>query len=267
MDFIKKHYEKVLLGVVLLLATAAVASLPLLIAGSKDQLKEQRDGIIKKAPKPLTNLDLTLSQSVVKNLRGPLNADFTRPHNLINPVQWQKGADGKLIKLEKGNEVGPEAAVVVKTTPLYLVLTFDSTGPLNNGVPSGYLIGIERQAAASASGRRKKQTFATMNVKKEDLLTLREVKGPPEAPEALRVELSDTGETVSITKDQPYQRVDGYLADVRYDPEKKSFPGRRVNDRLTIVGEEYKIVAITENEVVVSHSLTGKKSTIRKKAE
>ena len=210
---------------------------------------------------------MTLGESTVKALETPLGADFSRPHNLLNPVQWQKGADGKLYKLEKGNEVGPEAAVVVKTTPLYLILTFDSTGPSSSGVPSGYLIGIERQAAASATARRKKQTFATLDVKKEDMLTLRQVKGPPENPDELVVELADTGEKVSISKEKPYKRVDGYVADFRYDPEKKSFANRRMGDAVTIAGEAYNIVAITENEVVVSHRLTGKKSTIRKKAD
>lgn len=266
MDLLKKHYEKVLLGAVLLLATAAVAALPFLIQATKDALQQQREGIIKRPIKPLTNLDLTLNQAVMAKLQQPLAADFSRPHNLLNPVQWQKGADGKLYKLEKGTEVGPEAAVVTETTPLYLVLTFDSSGPATAGsAPSGYLIGIERQAAPTPAGRRKKQTFATFNTKKEDLITLREVKGPPENPEALIVELSDTGERATITKEQPYRRVEGYLADIRYDPEKKVFPKRRVNDRIAIGGEEYKIVAIGENEVVLSHALTGKKATIRKR--
>jgi hypothetical protein len=251
-----------------LLAAGAVASLPFLIAGERQALDDQRNTIIQKAPKPLTNLDLTVSEAVARKLAAPLGADFTRPHNLLNPVQWQKGADGRLYKLEKGNEVGPEAAVVVKTTPLNLVLTFDSTGPTSGGsAPSGFLIGIERQAAPTPAGRRKKQTFATLNVKKEDLITLREARGPEADPEELVIELADTGEKVSITKEKPYRRVDGYMADLRYDPEKKNFAGRRVNDTVMIAGEAYKIVAISENEVVVSHNLTGKKSTIRKKAE
>jgi hypothetical protein len=267
MDFIQKHYEKAVLGVVLLLAAAAVASLPFLIAGERQALDDQRNTIIQKTPRPLTNLDLTLSDAVVQSLRAPLAADFTRPHNLVNPVPWQKAADGKLYKLEKGNEVGPEAALLTKTTPLFLVLTFDSVGPSSSGPPSGYLIGIEKQAAAAPAARRKKQTYATPNVKKEDTLTLRSFAGPPESPTNLVVELADTGELATITKEQPFRRVDGYLADLRYDPDKRTYNNRRVNDAVTIAGETYKIVAITEHEVVVSHPLTGKKSTIRKKTE
>ncbi len=267
MDFIKKHYEKLLLGVVLLLATGAVAALPFLISSEKAALEEQRGTILKRAIKPLTNLDLTISEAVVKNLSEPLDADFSLPHNVFNPVQWQKGSDGKLIKLEKGNEVGPEAAVVTKTTPLYLILSLDSVGPSTSGAPSGYLIGIQKQASSSASERRKRQTFAAVNEKKDDTFTLREVKGPLENPTELIVELGDTGDLVAVSKEKPYKRVDGYLADIRYDLENRSYLKRRVGDPLVIAGESYNIVAITENEVVVSHNLTGKKFTIRTKAE
>jgi len=72
---------------------------------------------------------------------------------------------------------------------------------------------------------------------------------------------------VTVKKDTPFRRVDGYLADLRYDPEKRTFLNRRVGDRLVIASEEYNIVAITENEVVVSQKLTGKKFTIRKRTE
>jgi hypothetical protein len=267
MELIKKHYEKVLLGLVLLLAMAAVALLLFWIPNEKARLEEERTQILQRPVKPLTNLDLTLSDGVVKRLGTALDADFGRPHNLVNPVQWQKAPDGKLIKLERGNEVGPEAAVVTNTTPLYLILSFDSVGPSTSGAPSGYLIGIEKQASPAVEKRRKKQTFAKLNEKKEDTFTLREIKGPPENPTELVVELSDTGDRVSLSKEKPYKRVDGYLASLRYDREKKNFPARRVGDRVIINSERYNIVAISENEVVVLQELTGKKFTIRKKAE
>jgi len=267
MDLIKKHYEKVLLGLVLLLAMAAVALLLFWIPNEKARLEEERNQILKRPVKPLTNLDLTISDSIVKRLASPLDADFGRPHNFVNPVPWQKTSDGKLIKLEKGNEIGPEAAVVTNTSPLYLVLTLDSVGVSTPGSPPGYLIGIEKQASPQADKRRKKKTFAKLNEKKEDTFTLREVKGPPENPSELILELSDTGDRVSLSKEKPYRRVDGYRADIRYDPEKRSFPARRVGDKLVINSERYNIVAITENEVVVLQELTGKKFTIRKKTE
>lgn len=267
MDLIKKHYEKALLGFVLLLAMVAMGLLLIWIPGQKAALEEERNQILQRPVKPLTNLDLTLGNATVQQLAEPLGAEFGRPHNLFNPVQWQKGVDGRLIKLEKGNEVGPEAAVVTKTTPLHLVLSFDSVGTSSGGnPPSGYMIGIERQASPQLDKRRKKQAYARMNEKKEDVFTLREIKGPPENPTELVLELADTGDRVRVSKDKPYKRVDGYQADIRYDPEKRNFANQRLGNRLVINQERYNIVAISENEVVVLHELTGKKFTIRKRA-
>jgi hypothetical protein len=267
MDWLKKNYEKLILGVVLVVALGAVAAVPILISRTRTELDNQRNSILRRPIKPLPPLDLAPQEAVVQRLEVPLNLDLGRPHNLFNPVQWQRTPDGRLIKLEKGTEVGPEAAVLVATTPLYLILTLDSVGPITDGVPSGYLIGIERQAAPVPADRRKRQSFVRLNEKREGLFTLREVQGPPDNPTALILELGDSGERISLSKDQPYRRVEGYLADIRYDPEKRSFNGRRVGDRITIAGEDYNIVAITENEVVVSHRLTGKKTTIRKRTE
>ena len=58
MDFLKKHYEKVLLGVVLLGLAVAVAFLPFKIASEKQTLEDMRNQLIHPKVKPLTNLDL-----------------------------------------------------------------------------------------------------------------------------------------------------------------------------------------------------------------
>ena len=42
MDFLKKHYEKVMLGVVLLGLAVAVAVLPFMIASEKEKLEEMK---------------------------------------------------------------------------------------------------------------------------------------------------------------------------------------------------------------------------------
>ena len=46
MDFLKKHYEKVLLGVVLLGLAVAVAFLPFKIASEKQKLEDMRNRLI-----------------------------------------------------------------------------------------------------------------------------------------------------------------------------------------------------------------------------
>jgi hypothetical protein len=125
-----------------------------------------------------------------------------------------------------------------------------------------YVIGVEKQAALTSDKRAKKQTYCKLN-DKNDTFQLVEVKGKAEEPSQLIVILNDTGERAVITKDQPYKRVDGYMADLRYDLEKKSWTSRRLGASLTFNGEDYNIVAINQNEVVLSAKSNQKKWTIK----
>ncbi len=64
--------------------------------------------------------------------------------------------------------------------------------------------------------------------------------------------MNDTGETAPVSKEQPFKRIDGYMADLKYDPEKKVWPSRRVGSTLTFDGEDYKVVAISGTEAIIS---------------
>jgi hypothetical protein len=72
------------------------------------------------------------------------------------------------------------------------------------------------------------------------------------------LELKDSGERVAVSKDHPFQRVDGYAADLRYEPEHKTWIDRRVGNVLAFGGNEAQIIAITRTEVVM-----GAKSSVK----
>ena len=93
-------------------------------------------------------------------------------------------------------------------------------------------------------------------------LILRAVKGPADNPAALELELTDTGDAISINKEKPFRRVDGYVVDLKYAPENRSFPNKRVDSSFVFGGNEYKIVAITQDEVILS-APNQKKLTIK----
>ena len=97
MDFLKKHYEKVVLGVVLLGLAVAVAFLPLKIAGEKQKLDEMRTRLISRNVQPLTNLDLSLADAALKRAAVPATVDFSAPNKLFNPMLWQKTPEGRLL--------------------------------------------------------------------------------------------------------------------------------------------------------------------------
>ena len=261
MDFLKKHYEKIVLGVVLIGLAVAVAVLPFFISSEKTKLADMKSAVLHPKVKPLTNLDLTVSEQALKRMATPAVIDFGPPNRLFNPMPWQKAADAHLVLRES---VGPSRVVVTNIVPLYLVLTLDSVTPSDTGPK--YVIGIEKQAAATPGQRNKRQSLCSTNPPtKNDTFTMLDVKGKPDDPSQIIVQLNDSGDKAVITKDQPFRRVDGYMADLHYDLEKKNWTHRRVNSQppLSLNGEDYNIVAINQNEVVLSAKLNGKKWAIK----
>ena len=262
MDFLKKNYEKVLLGVVLLSLAVAVAFLPFKITSEKQKLEDMRNTLIHPNVKPLTNLDLAGPESLLKRMAAPAVIDFSVPHKLLNPMPWQKAADGRLIKVDTAN-IGPNALTVTKRTPLYLILSLDDVSITDSG--ARYRIGVEKQAAANSKEWAKKQKNCKLGDKNETF-TLRDVKALPDSPTnaTVTIELNDTSEQVKVTKEKPYKRVDGYTVDLKYPPENKLFPtGRRVGAALSFNGEDYNIVASTATEVVLLAKSNQKKWTVK----
>ncbi len=257
MDFLKKHYEKLILGLVLVGLAVAVASLPFKIKGDRDALEEKRQLLTRPKVQPLTNLDLSLPETALKRMAAQVDVDLSPPNKVFNPMPWQKAADGQLIPATK---VGPAAVLVTNITPLYLRISLDNVIPAEAG--PRYVIGVQKEAGATFSQRSKKQTYSSLNAKNETF-TLIDVKGPPEDPKELVLELNDTGERAIIAKGKPFLRVDGYMADLRYEPEKKVWNDRRVGSPISFAGEDYIIVAINQNEVVLSAKSNQKKWTIK----
>jgi hypothetical protein len=260
MDFIKKHYEKILLGAVLLGLVVLAVFLPFVIAEDQQHLHDLTEQVINPRPVPLPDLDLTNEDDAFSLLQSPYTLDFESTNKLFNPVEWQKKPDGTLIK---ASQLGPEACTVSNITPLYLVLTLDSVETNALGTPPRYVVYIERQAAPMAALRRRTQRFVSTDDPKKDLFTLLQVVGPPENPSELVLKLTDSGETATVSRDKPFRRVDAYSADLRYDPEKKFFPARRVGSVISFNGEDYIIVAIEQDMVILSAQSNQKKTTLR----
>ena len=231
----------------------AAALLPLKIATEKQDLEEQRKTKTATNVKPLPPLEHARYQGALQRLQTAVILNFSGGHNLVNPVPWQKAADGRLIPIRTGAEVGPGAVVITQITPLYLIISFDSV------TVAGNLIGVQNEAAANPDKRLKKVSSAN----KTEIYTLQEVKGPTNNPTELVLVLNDNGKRVSIKPESPYKRVEGYAADLKYDPEKKNFPKRRLGSTLAFAGDEYNVVAITESDAVLSAKSTGKKTTIK----
>jgi hypothetical protein len=264
MDFVKKHYEKILLTVVLLGLVGALVFLPFLIAKDQDEQRQISSMVLNPKVLPLPALDMSRQTNVTGRLQSPYVLDFSETHKLFNPLQWQKTPSGIMIPVKSGT-IGPSAVVVTKTTPLYLIVTLDSidTNSLpTNAQTARYVISVERQAAATPGQRGKRQHYVSPGEKIEAFKIL-EAKGSLEDPAQLELvlQLADASGRVSLTRGTPYRRVDGYTADLKYDPEGKKWAGQRVGAALRFAGDDYIIVAINQDAVILSARSNQKKTT------
>ena len=260
MDFIKKNYDKIILSAVLLGVIGFLVFLPFVISHDQEELKNKADAVTSPKVQPLPAVDLSRQTNVTGRVQSAAGFDFSTAHKLFNPLEWKRAMDGSLIPVKAGNQ--PASAVVVaRIIPLYYSLSFDSVE--TNGLAPRYVVGVERQAAAVPAQRRKQQRFVSPDDPKKDAFTLLKVKGAPENPDELDLKLADTGETVALAPGKPYQRADAYAADLRYDPDKKNFPARRVGSGISFAGGDYIVVAIDADEVVLFDQSNQKKTTLR----
>ena len=257
MQFLKKHFEKILLGIVLAGLIGVLVFMLFYIQADKQAMDDAANGLINPSAKALPDLDLTTNNAAVTRLQSPFALDLETGNKVFNPFEWQKTLDGRLV--EKANSIGAQVAVVTNIAPLYLVLSLDSIA--TNELGARYVIGVEKQAATTAAKQHKQQRYVSVG-DKNDTFVLLEAKGAPENPDALLIKILDTGETVTVTRNQPFRRVDAYKADFRYDPEKKVFRGRRIGDKVSFGGADYQVVEVNQNELILSDESNGKKTSL-----
>jgi len=264
MDFLRKHYEKLILGLVLLGLGVAVAFLPFKISSEREALSALTTMIIKKPVKPLTNLDLTISENALKRMGVAAFVDFSTSNKLFNPIPWMQTKDSPP-RLIPSNKAGPNLTVITNITPLYLRLSLDGVNLSADSNTAVYVIGVVKEGSPKLADRTKKTTYCRINEKKDkEGIILTQANGSLENPTNVVLELLDTGEKVTLTKEIGYKRIDGYAADVLYPPEHlPPWKNKRVGDLLKFNNEEYKIVAINPTELILSANSNQKKWTIK----
>jgi hypothetical protein len=260
MQFLKAHYEKIILSVVLIGLAALAALMPLRVAKERE-LQEAREGDITKRPvKEYQPIDLTTNATVLSRLEQPLRLKFAGDHNIFNPVRWQKRPDGGVIKV---SEAGANALEVAEIRPLKLSLAFDEVA----GTPADVKYQLSYLNEAQRGGRATPRVAGVKD--RNNMFMIDEVIGETNNPTALKVIIVGVGdkEPVTIEPGKPYERIVGYTADLRYPPEDKLFKDLKVKAEFTIGGETYNIVAITENEVVLSAKSNKKQTVLEYKAQ
>jgi hypothetical protein len=266
MDFLKKNYEKALLGFVLLGLVVAVAFLPFEVARQREKLESMKNP--SRLPvKLLPPLDMVPLQAAATRAKTPVELNLNEPNKLFNPMPWQLDAAGKLLPATK---IGPAVLVVSNIAPLRLTITLDSITPVPNDLPL-YRLGIENQAATAFADQKKRQIICKLNVKdpRNNLFRVVDVKGTAEDPTSLVLEFIEGGEKGEIVKDpadpqkyKPFSRVEGYTATLVYPPENRKFIGR-LGSRILFNNEEFTVIAVSASEVILQQTSNQKKWTIK----
>lgn len=259
MDFLKKHYEKVLLGIMLAGLIGGLVFMLMYISSDQKDMADVAQTLTNPRVKPLTNLDMTILDGAIDRTKVPYSLDLENTNRLFNPLEWQKSLDNQGLIL-KTTRTGPQVVVVTNISPLYTIIWLDSV--ITNELGVRYVIKVERQGATAFAKRRPVTHYVSKDDKPNVDFALVEVKGAVENPDDLALKLADSNETVHIGKDRPYRKISAYSADFRYDPERKVFRGKRAGDKVPFGGGEYTVEEVNQNELILEDQSNHKKTSL-----
>ena len=257
MQFIKNHYEKILLGAVLLGLVGLLVAMWFVIEADREKMDNLKGVYFPKTPQPLAELNLKAQDEAISRLVTAPTLDFSTTNKLFNPVRWLVGKDGRLTKIDNDTMFGPNAVVITKIEPLYFTITLESVTTSELG--ARYTFGEEDLSATKVWERNLRHHYASVGetvpdktvTGKDEGFKLVAIKGPPDNPDELDLKLAGTGGTVTLSKAKPFRRVDGYSADLTYPPDNLTAKGLRVGSPIKFGGEGYNIIGISQNEVVL----------------
>jgi hypothetical protein len=243
MQFLKKHFEKIILSAVL----AGLGAAAVWLSMSVPEVKASLSAGLVSSPRiralPGVESNLTLLSNAVLNLTSAPVVTLTGEHNLFNPVTWKMRPDGYLFKMKVA---GVDGLAVTAIRPLYFTIS------LAGQAGEGYRVTTQPPSGAKASTQ-----FVRVGEKPTPLrpYTLVGTNAAPGNPSETTIQLliPETGETVSVTTNSPYKRVAGYEADLKYSGSDATnvFLKKHVEDQLLFSGESFRIIAIASNAVTV----------------
>jgi hypothetical protein len=262
MEFLKKHYEKVILSVVLAGLAVAAALLPLKVSSVRNDLEGTTRVIGKSKNKPVKPIDLSTNEAALKRLRSPQPVQFSAAgHQVFNPIMWVKGPGGRKIPKE---DTGLASLSVTNIVPLKTEIQY--RGTRESGVNFRYEFLMMREASTNRNQWQPFQRIVGVGDRPNEVFQLKEIRGPKENPTELVLELVDTRQTVAVSKEKPFSEIAGFAADLRHDVEGRVFSKQRQGQKITIGGVAYNIVAISQSDVTLEDSQSKKRTTIRLKA-
>jgi len=265
----RQHYEKLVLTAGLLILAGAVWFLYTASGAEREKIREIPKSVEGRKVKGVQPVSLAGFNMAMKQVETPPVLDLARGHLLFNPVLWQSRAGGPAIKIQSNDQVGPGAMTVTSIEPFHLWVVYGT--PSLSGVPPdqtviGYNMFSTNEFLPRNSRNRVIKSFiggtGTNNAPKDALFFIREIKGDAKEPTEIAAELKEDGEKFTVTPGKPYSRVIGYEADTLYKPSGRKYTNLRKGATIDIDGQNYKIVDILPNQVVLSDDSNGKQYSI-----
>ncbi len=267
MDFLKNHYEKLILSVVLLGLAVAAGYLPFVVSSVRERLAEVTTAIEEGRVEPLKPLDLSTNEAVLARVTSKVEFAFGEgPHGLFTPAgTWRKGPGPGGWPPIPPAPSGVEGLKVTSISPLELKVEFQGVSQ-GSSAAFGYRYRFYMQNEASTNSALARGRILILAAKGKpsptDPLFIKDIIGPPDDPDSIQLQLTDSRQVITVTKDKPHVEVAGFSADLRHERENRNYPRQRPGSKLTIGGTVYNVVAINERDVTIEDDKTKRRTVI-----
>lgn len=259
MDFLKNHYEKVILGVVLLGVVIFAALLPGKIAATQADLEAKLKVPEAGPPKPARPVDLRQFESALRVNASPVPLVLSGEHNTLNPVRWRRIIPGQPPEPALGDNIEVKQYFnITAIRPLTNAVWFDSVS--GTGTSMRYQFMTLNEASAQPAGRRatRRSVNPAVGQKIQGVLTITEIRGPVGDPNEIVVEMADDKQIVVLGRGgraQGFAKVVGHEADAFFQPTSKVFKGLRIGYPVLLGTEYWKVIAIVESSVTIENRI------------
>jgi len=262
----RQHYEKLVLTAGLLILAAAVWFLYSASVAEREKIREIPKGFEGRKTKLVQPANLAEFNVAIKQVENPPALDLAREHHLFNPVQWQSRSGSQWIKIKSSDDVGPRAMAATSIEPIYLWVVYGYpalSGTAPDQTVNGYTMYTTNEMFARGHAKRLLRSYMFTGTNSTPApFWIREVKGDLKEPTEILAEMKDGGDKFSFAPGKPYSRVLAYEAETLYKPSGRKYTGLRKGVSLDIDGQNYKIVDILPNQVVLSDDSNGKQYSI-----
>ncbi len=277
MEFLKNHYEKIILSAVLVGLVAAAVVLAVQAMTMLSHVKVGGAGGGNIGPK-VAQVAASNYLATIQSAQAPASVNFDRGHKIFNPYKvLQRASDNELFTSE---DFGVHKLVIQEIKPLYLRLYPRVGGSTNR--PSLYLYVTPEYESRSyarsvlrsvTSPVNRPQRISIGNTRgitaaKNLLLMVTNVIGDVATdPTDVRIEgelsMDNFGTTnISLTMSNEWRMIIEYSASVIYPPENKQYPDLRVGSPMYFFNDTNTVMEIQEDSVTIKEESSEKRTTI-----